>query len=95
MRELATVLPRPLAGDLDALWQEIREGTSVEARFVKQVDRLETFLQSLRYLEDDPTYPMSSFWQEAISTINDPLLASIRDAAIDEAARSLDDKMTR
>jgi putative hydrolase of HD superfamily len=86
MSNLTAVIPLPLSNDLNELWQEIREGTSVEARFVKQVDRLETFLQSLRYLRDDPAYPMSSFRQEALATIDDPLLAAIRDEAIRETA---------
>ena len=87
MSTLTADLPTPIAADLDALWQEIQAGTSVEARFVKQVDRLETFLQSLRYLRHDPTYPMASFHQEALATIDDPLLAAIRDTAIEETAR--------
>lgn len=86
MANLTAVLPLTLAIDLDSLWQEIRAGVSVESRFVKQVDRLETFLESLRYLDDDPTYPMASFRQEALVTIDDPLLAAIRDAAMDETA---------
>jgi len=51
-------------------------------RFVKQIDRLETFLQSLFYLGTDPTLPMASFHQEVFESIDDPLLAAIRDAAI-------------
>ena len=57
-------------------------GESLEARFVKQVDRLETFLQSRLYLDSDPTLPMASFYQEVLETIDDPLLAAIRDAAL-------------
>lgn len=94
MENLAAVLPRPLATDLEALWQEIREGASVESRFVKQVDRLETFLQSLRYLRDDPTYPMASFRQEALATIDDPLLAAIRETAV-EKSRSREAEQAR
>lgn len=91
MTSLVTALPPPIAEDVAALWQEIREGTSVEARFVKQVDRLETYLQSLRYLYVDPTYPMASFAKEAQATIDEPLLAAIRDEArrrFEESSRS-------
>ncbi len=64
------------------MWDELHLGTSGEARFVKQIDRLETFLQSLFYLRTDPTLPMASFHQEVFESIDDPLLAAIRDAAI-------------
>jgi hypothetical protein len=54
---------------------------------VKQVDRLETFLQSRHYLRSDPSLPMASFRQEVVESIDDPLLAAIRDAALaDEAS---------
>ncbi len=65
------------------IWDELRQGTTVEARFVKQVDRLETFLQSRHYLGADPTLPVASFQQEVMETIDDPLLAAIRDATLE------------
>lgn len=78
---LTAALPQPVSIELDTLWQEIQAGASIEARFVKQVDRLETYLQSLRYLRDDPTYPVASFRKEVQATIDDPLLSEIRDTA--------------
>ena len=82
MRTLIDALPGSTRSELGALWDELRLGTSSEARFVKQVDRLETFLQSRLYLDTDPTLPMASFRQEVFETIDDPLLAAIRDAAL-------------
>ena len=81
MRTLIAALPDSTRSDLGELWNELHLGTSSEARFVKQVDRLETFLQSRLYLDNDPTLPMASFHQEVFETIDDPLLAAIRDAA--------------
>lgn len=82
MRTLIDALPGPTRLELGALWDELRLGTSSEARFVRQVDRLETFLQSRLYLDTDPALPMASFRQEVLETIDDPLLAAIRDAAL-------------
>jgi 5'-deoxynucleotidase YfbR-like HD superfamily hydrolase len=82
MRGLLESLPGSPQSELEELWDELHLGTSGEARFVKQIDRLETFLQSLFYLRTDPTLPMASFHQEVFESINDPLLAAIRDAAI-------------
>jgi putative hydrolases of HD superfamily len=81
MGSLVAALPASARETIAGLWDELRRGESDEARFVKQVDRLETFLQSLRYLETEPSLPMDSFRQEVIDTIDDPLLAATRDAA--------------
>ena len=89
MERLLAGLPEPTRSEVAAVWDELRLGISAEARFVKQVDRLETFLQSRHYLGADPTLPMSSFRQEVMDTIDDPLLAAIRDAALaDDATNS-------
>jgi putative hydrolase of HD superfamily len=82
MRTLLAALPGPTRSELGVLWDELHQGVSSEARFVKQVDRLETFLQSRFYLRSDPTLPMASFRQEVLDSIDDPLLAAIRDAAL-------------
>lgn len=82
MRTLIAELPDATRSALGELWDELQLGESPEARFVKQVDRLETFLQSRLYLETDPTLPVASFQQEVLETIDDPLLATIRDAAL-------------
>jgi putative hydrolase of HD superfamily len=82
MRRLLDALPGPTGSELGELWDELRLETSGEARFVKQIDRLETFLQSRLYLGNDPTLPMASFQQEVFDAIDDPLLAAIRDAAL-------------
>jgi putative hydrolases of HD superfamily len=82
MRRLVAAMPGATGSELGVMWDEIRLEASAEARFVKQVDRLETFLQSRYYLGADPTLPMASFEQEAVDSIDDPLLAAIRDAAL-------------
>ena len=77
---LETLSPATRAALID-LWEELQAGASREAQFVKQVDRLETFLQSRRYLDEEPSLPMDSFRQEVEETIDDPLLAAMRDAS--------------
>jgi putative hydrolases of HD superfamily len=83
MQRLLSILPRVTRSKVADVWDELRLGTSAEARFVKQVDRLETFLQSRHYLRNDSTLPMASFHQEVMETIEDPLLMAIRDAALE------------
>jgi putative hydrolase of HD superfamily len=87
MKRLLDALPEAMRTELGSIWEELRAGTTPEARFVKQVDRLETFLQSRHYLRDNPALPVASFRQEVLAEIDDPLLAAIRDAALaDEMA---------
>ncbi len=78
--DLGADLPPLLAAELDALWAELGAAASPEARFVKQADKLETFLQSREYLAADPAPPMASFAAEVAETIADPTLAALRDA---------------
>jgi putative hydrolase of HD superfamily len=87
MSRIVAMLPPAAAAALGDLWGELHAGTSAEARFVKEVDRLETFLQSRHYLRGDDSLPMGSFQQEVLETIDDPLLATIRDAALTDGAR--------
>ena len=82
MRGLLADLPENVHAELQSLWDELHRGESAEARFVKQIDRLETFLQSRAYREQYPDAPVSSFKQEVLETIDDSLLAEIRDEAI-------------
>jgi putative hydrolase of HD superfamily len=77
---LTADLPPALANELAALTTELAEATSAEARFVKQADKIETYLQSREYLQADPTRPMSSFAAEVAETIDIPELVKLRDA---------------
>jgi putative hydrolase of HD superfamily len=80
MADLLSDLSAPLAAELGDLWRELETGVSAEARFVKQSDKLETYLQSLEYLAGDPERPMNSFAVEVAEVIDAPALAELRDA---------------
>ena len=80
MAELLAHLPPVLAEQLVALWAELEEGITAEVRFVKQADKLETYLQSREYLEAEPNRPMTSFAAEVAESIVDPELAALRNA---------------
>lgn len=62
------------------LFREIEEGLTAEARFVKQADKLETWLQSRAYLSDDPTRPMASFEAEVDEVLFHLALIALREA---------------
>lgn len=82
MQRLLAKLPPHAAETLEKLWLELREGVTPEARFLKEVDRLEAFLQSRAYSAADPKIAVDSFRQEVAETISDPVLVRVRDAAL-------------
>lgn len=83
MADLRTALPAAVADTLQALWDELQAGTSPEARFVKQVDKLETYLQSREYLARYPAAPMTSFATEIAEALHDRRLRALCDAISD------------
>ena len=78
--DLLADLPPSLAAELGRLWEELAAGATREAHFVKQADKLETYLQSREYLAADPTRPMASFAAEVAAVIDDPALVALRSA---------------
>lgn len=83
MQEMLADLQGNARVELAALWHELNEGLTIEARFVKQADKLEAYLQSLAYQQDDAGRPMASFAKEVDDVVTHPALVSIRDAARD------------
>jgi putative hydrolase of HD superfamily len=64
-----------------ALWEEFEEGESPEARFVRQLDRLEMGLQAA--LQDAEGFPgMEEFYASARRTVVEPRLRSVLEEAI-------------
>ncbi len=81
MAELLAPMPDRLRDEMAGLWAEYEAQETPEARFVKEVDRLEAFLEA-RYLEDaHPGLPLAGFTIMAERQIDDPALTAIRDAA--------------
>ncbi len=81
MAGLLATLPDRIRAEMVGLWAEYEAQETAEARFVKEVDRLEAFLEA-RHLEDaHPALPLAGFTIMAERQIDDPALAAIRDAA--------------
>lgn len=78
--EMSGVLSDALRSDIAELWRELEERTTPEARFVKQIDKLETYLQSLEYAAEQPGLPVESFAEEISEVIDIPSLVALRDA---------------
>ncbi len=62
--EVAAALHPGVAGEFIELWSEYREQRTPEARLVKEIDRLETVDQALRYRDARPDLAIESFLDE-------------------------------
>lgn len=81
---LAKMLPATTEVIWRELWGEYESQSSPEAQFVKQVDRLEAFIQSRIYAERYPDAPVDGFADMARQAITHSLLIPIRDAFLEE-----------
>jgi putative hydrolase of HD superfamily len=61
-----------------ALWREFEAGASPEARFVRQIDRLEMALQARQYQRQDGFAP-DEFYRSADAALSSPELRAILD----------------
>ncbi|HEX6750187.1 MAG TPA: HD domain-containing protein [Longimicrobium sp.] len=78
MRELAA-----LAGDasLLALWREYDAAETPEARFVKELDKLETVLQAAEYGRDEAAAgALDEFWASAGARLASPVTRALLEA---------------
>jgi len=79
--DLAQLMPPGARAELGPLWDEYQSQTTAEAKFVKQVDRLEAYLQSRHYARQYPNLPLQGFTDMANHEIDHPALTAIRDAS--------------
>lgn len=86
MTELLALMPAGARAELAGLWAEYEAQQTAEARFVKQVDRLEAFLESRHYAGAHPDLPLSGFIDMVMQKIDHPDLTAIRDTAGEEPA---------
>ncbi len=68
----------PNGADYLALWEEYEDGQTPEARFVRQLDRLEMAFQASVYRQQGFEH-MSEFFASAEAGIEDPILRRILD----------------
>lgn len=78
-------LPQPVREELAGLWEEYEAQESDEARYVKNVDTLEAYLQSRHYAAGDPTLPLFGFTDMADKELDHPAMTALRDATRDDA----------
>lgn len=85
LRELAALLPEPVGERLIEAWEEYEAAQTPEARFVRQLDKLETVLQALEYRERQPDLIIDSFILGALDEVTDRSLRELLEQALAEA----------
>lgn len=78
-KEIFGHLPDSIRGEVRSLWEEYEARSTPEARFVKDVDRLEAFLQARTYQREHPDVPLSGFTDMALNGLEHAPLRAIRD----------------
>ncbi len=80
---LFALLPERPAEEFRMLWEEYESRSTPEARFVKDVDRLEAFLQSRTYARTHSDKPLLGFTDMALQAIYHPILCALRDQELE------------
>lgn len=74
LNKLIADLPQGLKQEIKNLWSDYKKGLTAEARFFKQINRLESFLQSLEYWKKYKKPAQGPWWQWASEFFDDPLI---------------------
>ena len=75
--QLTQNLPKYLRQEVKYLWLEYKTGASKEARFARQIDRIESVIQAMEYQKNEKSLPVKAFWLELKELIDDPLLSEL------------------
>lgn len=73
-------LPAAIAAGIRSAWHEYEQGKTPEARFVRQIDKLETLLQAEDYLDRQPDLVIDSFRLGARRDLSEPDLLALLEA---------------
>ncbi|PIP23232.1 MAG: hypothetical protein COX90_01810 [Candidatus Nealsonbacteria bacterium CG_4_10_14_0_2_um_filter_38_17] len=74
LKRLTGKLPSSLKKEFLALWTDYECLKSKEAKFVSQINRIETLLRALEYAKKKKTQPYRSWWIGSKERVDDPLL---------------------
>lgn len=72
--KLLEFLPLNLRKDFYSSWVDYEKGISKEGKFVNQLNRIETLIQSIEYFGIDETKSGTDWWEWVEEIVEDPLL---------------------
>ena len=77
-------LPPDIKREIKNGWAEYEKGLTKEARFMKQINRLETLLGALEYGREEKIRVYKSWWVGSKERIDDPILIKFMDSLAKE-----------
>lgn len=77
LEELIKNLDPSLRKEIFSKWVDYEKRISPEGKFVKQLDRIETLLQSIEYFGPDNDVAGTSWWEGTEEIVEDPLLLEL------------------
>jgi putative hydrolases of HD superfamily len=80
LNRLTKTLPASLREEIRQLWKDFEEGKTKEGRFVKQIDKMENFLQGMEYWKEQGKihYQLWDRWAKEI--LDDKIILSFKEA---------------
>lgn len=88
LEKLVKELPKQLREEILSLWEEYEKQSSLEGKFVHQIDRAENLLEAFECFKKDKEFPTRPWWEHAEEVIDDPLilqfLKEIEEAELEE-----------
>jgi putative hydrolase of HD superfamily len=82
LHEMTGELPEPLCRLIVDAWEEYEAGNTVEARLVRQLDKLEALLQGIEYRRTIPDLAIESFELGALERVQDDRLRRLMAAIV-------------
>lgn len=74
LNETIAKLPSKIKKEMYGLWMEYDIGNTLEGRFARQLDRIETLLQALEYEKKHKNVNVLSFWYQLKELADDRLI---------------------
>lgn len=74
LKKITLKLPEKLKKEMYDLWMEYDIGSTLEGRFARQLDRIETLLQALEYEKKHKKVNILSFWYQLKELADDPVI---------------------
>lgn len=73
-------MPPSIKRDIFSCWLDFERGLSKEGKFVNQINRIETLVQSIKYFGTENVKEMTTWWEWVEEMVDDPLLFEFTEA---------------
>lgn len=72
--KLISDIQPPAKDEIFSSWLDFEKGISIEGKFVNQINRIETLIQSIKYFGTKNVKEMTTWWEWVEEQVDDPLL---------------------